>query len=403
MLALVVLVEAFVVRPGDGFASFHGANWRETARQLRTQYDWASKAPGREPEVVLLGDSLVKFGVYPAVMEEATNRRATNLAVTTGPTPASYVLFRRILAAGGRPRAIVIDSVDGPLAEGPQSRARVYPWADMLTTAEAAEIAWTSRDVDFLVQVTLRGLLHSFHNRFEIRKGVLHAIRGEWDMRRTNILAAKRNWAFNRGAQVNLSNHLEVKAPEAPPGQGLPGTWTPHPVNVVYLERIFDLASENGVAVFWVLPPIHPHPTGWVRYFGNEARFTAFVKGIQARHPDVTVLDGRYSEYPNTAFSDLDHLGHTGATAFSASVATVVDAGLQPSGHRAKALWLKLPDYKATVSVRPLVPFIRSFNVVVAERNRRWGQMETSGPEIPRAVAGAPAAMTAAEKAPTRR
>ena len=66
---------------------------------------------------------------------------------------------------------------------------------------------------------------------------------------------------------------------------------------------------------------------------------------MQARHPDVVVLDARGSGYDATVHIDAIHLDHRGAEVLSRDVAAVLADRLRRGGPAAR--WVDLPPYAA--------------------------------------------------------
>ncbi len=93
--------------------------WALAARDATTH------APGRD--VLLIGDSLVKHGLAPALLDQTAGSNSYNLAIAAGPAPATEALLRHALAAGVRPRAVVFDLKAGLLAGGPRYSLRQWP------------------------------------------------------------------------------------------------------------------------------------------------------------------------------------------------------------------------------------------------------------------------------------
>jgi len=89
------------------------------------QWDWrvigkAATRPDRVAgkDVLIFGDSLVKFGVQPRVLKRHSGTVAYNFALHTGQTPSSYFMLRRALRAGARPSVVVLDLTPHLLASG---------------------------------------------------------------------------------------------------------------------------------------------------------------------------------------------------------------------------------------------------------------------------------------------
>ena len=377
MVGLLLAIEILGVRRDPSLLSLHATSWRLTAKQLDRLCRGHSDASGRAtvvpantgPEILCFGDSLVKFGVYPRVLEKLSGMSAYNLAITTGPAPATYFLFRRVLERGGKPKVIILDTAEWVLDVGPRSTRRVYPWADLLTSQETADLAWTMRDPDFFVRTVLNATLRSFNSRFEIRESIKSALSGMATWRRNAMPAIVHMWAQNQGAHVNVK--VDFREDEyAPPGE-MPGVWSADPVNLEYLERLFALAARHGVAVFWLLPPYHPQHQSHSRYRGEERRYTRLVEEMRWRHPEVVVVDGRYSGYDRTLFLDDAHLDSEGGTALSCALAEQITAYVADPSAFPK--WSKLPEFRT-----------REPDVQLVEGDLGSGQLRARGGSIRR-------------------
>ena len=161
MLALVAAVEAVVGGLRHDLASPLAEDWR-IASLAATE-----KAPGRD--VLCFGDSLVKYGVLPKVIQARAGMSSYNLATSGGTMPSAFFLLRQALEAGARPRAVVADfaalMLGGPRSAGPPELRRAG-------NRSATASTWHGpRGVaDFLDGIGAPSkLLPSYHWRFEIR------------------------------------------------------------------------------------------------------------------------------------------------------------------------------------------------------------------------------------------
>jgi hypothetical protein len=79
---------------------------------------------------------------------------------------------------------------------------------------------------------------------------------------------------------------------------------------------------------------------------------------MQARHPGLTILDGRHANYDPTAFVDTSHLNGPAAAVLSADLATILerDRAAEPAPGR----WLDLPPYRPHPAEVPLEDFEQS-------------------------------------------
>ncbi|MBV8266688.1 MAG: hypothetical protein JO252_10215 [Planctomycetaceae bacterium] len=339
MLALVAAVELFWVRDNLGITSDQALSWKYAGRRAERR--------ARGCGVLCCGDSLVKMGVMPRILGRELGCRAFNLALYNGPAPASYFLLRRAVRAGARPSAVVVDFVAGILAEGPRSKARPYDWPDLLSPGEALDLAWSARDADLFARVLVGEVFPSVRRRFEVRGLLMAALEGRDLGHKRHARYLLWNWDTNDGAHLNLPRQApELAAPPGGPPQ--PGTWRCDPVNERYHRRFLDLAAAHRIAVYWLLPPLHPTWQASMEYQGEDARFTAFVRALRDRYPDVVVVDGRHSGFERTAFVDPVHLNPAGATACTTALAEVI--ARHAHGGSVAPRWVKLPDYRTTLA-----------------------------------------------------
>jgi hypothetical protein len=328
-IALVAAIERSAFRNNPCFLTIHGACWRYTNHYA------TKRVRGRD--ILCFGDSLAKYSLLPPVFRARSGLNAYNLAVYVGPTPASYFLLRRAFEAGARPSAIVFDAAAGILEEGPFTRRRAYPWADLLTFREALELAWTARDPDLLAMTVLSRTLHSVKGRFQVRRHVTKKLRGERNEAAMIVAINERNWNRNDGGQAQAPHDFKVAPP--PIGPPHPPRWRCHPVNQRYLHRFLDLAAARSIPVYWLLPPYSPVTQAYLEHQGVEATYEQFISQTQARYPNLVVVDGRHSGYDVTAFFDDAHVNRNGGSAVSAAVADII-ASKPPRS------WINLPRYR---------------------------------------------------------
>jgi hypothetical protein len=196
MLGLIVAIETAVGRNWLDFSDPVSLSWRFSAQAAY------SEAPGRE--LLCLGDSLVKHGLIPSVVEQASGLRAANLAAARCPTWMSYFLFRRALEAGAHPTAIIINAKPAGLIPGPEFNTRY--WQDVLSVRDSLELYRISGRGEFLAATLLGRLLPSLRSRLEVRSNRLAALRGETDRLHDINRILWRNWIANQGANVASLN-----------------------------------------------------------------------------------------------------------------------------------------------------------------------------------------------------
>ena len=324
MLALVALVEALIVRAEPAINGVEPWDWRATGRAA------ASSPAVRAASVLCLGDSLVKLGVDPKALASGlgAGRSAYGLALCAGRAPASDFLLRRALAAGARPRAIVVDFNDSFLAEPPETTLRLY--SELLRPVEAVELAGAMGRPDFASAVFAFQALPSARNRFEVRRAVLDLLAGSADFagKRAAVGRLRRNWRAHDGGQATPRNPHPLPADPAAWAGGGPSAWRPDPTNAAYLDAFLARAEAHGIPVFWLLPPLHPGFAARRAELGTDAPVDAFVARALARFPGLTVVDGRRAGYDPSVFVDMAHLDRDGSARLTRDLAAAVAGAL---------------------------------------------------------------------------
>ena len=344
MLALILAAEAGLTWIGHQVRGRVAADWWEVRRS-------AGGAAAVGAEILCLGDSLIKTGVAPAALEARLDRSAYNLAALAAPTPATYAVFRRALAAGARPRAIVLDANE-PQLWGSYYRSWASGWAELLEPAEALQLARDDDDLGFFGLYLVHHLVPSARFRDDIRAAILGWVAGY----PTDTLAPwpevlERHYRRNRGGFVFPVLRTE-DAPELFPDGELPAFESSlcyrtgpfaRPTNLVYLDRIITLAASRGITVFFVIPPFHPGVLAVRERLGLEAQYVTLIKRVCDRYGNVVVVDGRHAGFDDDVFIDSCHMNIRGASAFSHALAETMAMWLDgpPGGDR----WRLLPAY----------------------------------------------------------
>lgn len=332
-IGLVALAEAFVAGCPFDFLDMDDWAYRNNAKTAAKR--------GAGYDLLCLGDSLVKLGVVPRAVRERSGLRTINLAVSGSQAPATHVLLERALGSGARPAAVLVDFQPPLLRLGP--RHNLSRWADLMTPAEAARLAWWARDPDLFAAVALGRLLPSFHRRAAVRANVLGALTGAGDGRRYGNFVSFRNWSRNGGAQLMRPSPAVAALTDAEVEsvrRGFYPEWACHPANVAGVERFLALAAAHDVPVYWLLPPLLPALQRKLADGGIDRRHEAFLRSWQARFPNLVVLDGRNTVTDPAAFFDANHLAAGGAYAFSLALG---DALRQLRRGAPATRWVALP------------------------------------------------------------
>ena len=314
MLGLVLAVETGIAGLRPDLVSPLAEDWRIASEAAR------SKAPACE--VLCFGDSLVKYGVLPRVIEAKAGLRSHSLATSGGTMASTFFLFRQALGSEARPRAVVVDFAALMLKDAGPPRLLNFP--ELATVGDCLDLAWTTRDAGFLASSMLGKLLPSYRWRFEIRQSLRAALEGRSSSLRGALATHRNLWDREAGA-----NPIDAGRTRHPQEDFLidgvcPSEWACEPVDRAYLERFLTLAESRRIAVYWLLPPLAPEVHDRRAARGTDAAYARFVRSVQEKHPGLVVLDARGSGYDNSVHIDHLHLNRRGASVLSGDLARVL-------------------------------------------------------------------------------
>lgn len=346
MLVLVAAVEVFVGRGRDRFADFAAQDWTLARRRAGRE--------ARSAKVLCFGDSQVKMGVVPRVIEARVGLPAYNLALVGGQPASSYYLLRRALDSGANPSAVVVDFLPPLLAIDLERNHRNYP--ELLTFGESAELAFAARDPGAFLGRTVEMILPSVKTRNDLRAAVFAALQGKPMIERGDA-AYPRNWRFNLGTML-FPAYPFTENPESWYRANYPAPWSCTGLHGGYVRRFLDLAATRGIAVYWLLHPIAPTAQRYCDERGQDARYEQFVRDAAARYPNLVVVDGRHSGYRETEFIDTVHLHAAASFVLSEDLASVI------AGPPTQDRWVSLPLYAARLADVPVETLVESRSVL---------------------------------------
>jgi hypothetical protein len=289
---------------------------------------------------------MLKFGIAPRVLESKLGRKVYNLALLDGKPALTYLLFRRAIAAGARPSAVIVNFGPESLCQAPWHLLTNPHWNALLATPrEAWELAWNYHDREFFGHLIVARVLPSFRCRGQIRTDVLAAFQGQTGPNPENNRPLRRNWRVNGGGILLAKQHgFQGDIPPQWAGDLLNPNFVVQPETARYVRRLFRLAAEYNIAVYWLLPPNSSRVIAARDASGVHARYNRFARGLLAQFPNLAVIDARHAGYDNTVFVDPVHLDRDGATALSGDVAQVLENALSHSEPFAR--WVELPAYR---------------------------------------------------------
>jgi hypothetical protein len=319
MIGLIIAIEGLVSR--------HWLAWSDPVSLSWQFSDRAARHEARDCEVLYLGDSLVKHGLVPSVLQHESGVKGVNLAAARAPALMTYFVLRRALDSGSRPSAIVIDTKPAVLIGGAAYNARYWPAA--LSPRECLELGRITGRGQLGVAMLAARLLPSLQSRLEVRSGIQAALNDTPDPIHEINRVLWRNWTVNGGANVaNLDSSYRGELSPEIQERLHPDRWYFDPSNVDGIDRLLKLARDRRIRVFWLLPPISPGLQEWRERSGSEAKFEAFVRSFQKRYARVvTVLDARRLARDPSLYVDATHLSGRGAIVLSRAVGRVLGAG----------------------------------------------------------------------------
>jgi hypothetical protein len=366
MLAIVVGFESFVARHDVDFTELSAADWRLTRS--------AASADAKNAKLLVFGDSLLKLGVVPAIVERRTGLETFNLSVLGGQSPSSYFLLRRALGAGARPTAVFLDCQDLPSVEHFDGRglslwAYIRSWPELISSRDWVELCWSARDGELLGATGLRRLLPSLKARAEVRGQLFKLlVTGSTDTARKQE-TQRRNWRSNRGS-ILMAPRPSNPSRLSPENLATPvSRWSLDPVTREFLRKFLTLAAENQIQVFWLLPPMTPEVEGLRERIGQHAYYTRLSEELQAEYPGLIVVDGRGSSYGRGVFIDDSHLDREGAVSFTSDLAEIVARSLEPG--RPVSHWVRISRYTKRTAPGSIEDMEESRLALESERKAR--------------------------------
>jgi hypothetical protein len=295
-----------------------GASWRSAFHD-------AVRSESRA-DILCFGDSLIKLGILPRVLEDRLDQSAYNLAVLGGQPPTSHFLLRRVLESGHRPRALIVNF--SPLLLGMDPRVGLEWWATLPTAGERLELARRIGDPALSGSLIVHGAIATltWRNAFRTALGFssFEPAREEARPARDELRALLRNWRLNRGAQVAPRAFVAVQGSLPRSYDGAGWRWQPHPVHAYYVDRFLAQAEGQRIPVYWILPPAEP---GWLdrnERVGTLGAYRRYVRDRLARFPGLTVIDLQRAGWDRSWFRDPIHLNRDGAIRLSLAVAEAI-------------------------------------------------------------------------------
>jgi hypothetical protein len=340
-LGLILILDGIVAKMliGLHYPSRLTSSWEAAFR--------AVTEPEAHSEILCFGDSLIKLGILPRILQVRLGQSAYNLAVLGGQPPTSHYLLRRVLDRGPPPRALVVNF--SPVLLGLDPQVNLEWWAGLMRGRERIELALRSREPRLAISLILHGAIASLSGREAFRAALgfgpiespsidEHPARGE-------VRALLRNWTVNRGAQVAPRSFVPIPGSLPRPYDGPGWSWQPHSVHADFVERFLAMAGDRQIPVYWIIPPAE---AAWLernRRVGSVDAYRSYVLGLVSRFPLLKVLDLQQARWDRALFRDPIHVNRDGAVRLTLAVADAL-ARSQRAGDVGRR-WITLDGARA--------------------------------------------------------
>ena len=212
-----------------------------------------------------------------------------------GPRTA-ITYFRRALASGARPSAVVLDVHPAFLA----SPYEVHDgWSDLLGFRDCVDMAWTLKDARYLAATGAgQGVPFGLPAARDPQAASLACVprRARLDAlrqppRTSGTTGATKGRSSPPAPGISRPGHERL--PADPDGTGVP---VPPRAKRLYIRRFLDLAAAHGIRVYWLVMPLAPALQHAREVKGRDAEYTRFVRSFRG-YPNLVVLDARRSGY----------------------------------------------------------------------------------------------------------
>ena len=341
MIVLIALVEGAIASHSTRFMLISQLDWQSTGRAAYR------KAAGCE--VLCFGDSMLKFGLSPRILQRDLGRRTYSFALLDGKPPASYFLFRRAIESGARPAAVTVDFQPECMAQDIRHLLENPNWSSLVNLREIADLSWNYRNPTYFARALCETLLPSIRCRAQIRSNAVIALNGACPPYFEENEKVKRNWKLNQGGLLLAKNQAfngEV-TPEVA-RSGFIDRWWSKPENSNYIRRFLALAEQHQIRVYWIIAPNAPKVLAAQDKMGLSARYTRYLQSAMQKYRCLRVIDTRSAEYGADVFVDPVHLDRDGNLSMTHGVASILrhDLTARTDGPR----WNDLPKYRPSHS-----------------------------------------------------
>ena len=335
-LVFFVLFQLVLGRYSDQLQTLESASYAFVSEFIKAEVCTSSK-------IFCFGDSLVKMGVSPIILESLLKEPVCNLAIPGSRPSASFFILRRLLKAGTAPKFVLVDYESGILRDDP--RKAVHETAELFGLDDCMDLAAVTQDFDYVSSLVTAVTIPSYRLKHSTCTTLLRPLRIGIGIDKSEIRDYLSNWRENRGQTLPPYSRLtDIKANNKIDWKEVIGRrvpWYCHPYNKAYVEQFIGLAYKHGINVYWLLPPMHPKAQMELERTGVDAAYCRLLKQMLNRFPNLRIIDGRHAHYGSENFMGGCHLNRTGAIAYSTGLGELLTA----QTNKASPRWLLLPHY----------------------------------------------------------
>jgi hypothetical protein len=307
-------------------------------------------------------------------LEPRLGKTVRSLALLNGRPAASYFLLRRALDAGAEPKLVLVDYQPECMFEETDHLLSNTQWKALLSLWECWDLSLSYGDASFFARTAVARLIPSVRCSPGIRQSVLTAIKDVPNPGPGVNARFLRNREVNHGGMI-LARKPDYRGDVTPKIlRGSVNTgWLARQEHATYIDRFLDLANRRHIPVVWLLPPNVPTIDRGRERLGVSRRFDAFIRGFQARFPNLIVIDGRSLAFDHSLFVDPVHLDRRGATALTMELADVLRIVLEerPSAREGLGRWVALSSDRRAEERVALEDLDQSEAAIQAARVRR--------------------------------
>ncbi|HEU5117819.1 MAG TPA: hypothetical protein VFT74_14425 [Isosphaeraceae bacterium] len=318
MVVVICLVEFGISQSKNPILKPDDWDWYLTGAFSR------GRADGQQ--VLILGDSLVKSGVDPAVFGKR-DISAFNLAMGCGQTPGAYYLLKRLVDRNQCPGTVVFGCLPQLLKDPPTINLERWPF--LLSSLECLDYGLLTGDLDFPLRVMVQ-MLPSIRSRREIR-GLMLASVGFDDQDRSAWPGVAGQIYRNRGHlafRFRLSDQFDL----VDWNQKFLRLSSVNQVNRKYLDKTIELALAQGAEFYWVITPHMPEMQRVCDQTNQGQTIDRVIAAYQRKYPSIHVLDFRRGDFPDTLFSDPHHLRAEGSLVLSERLVEALEQDARKRG-----------------------------------------------------------------------